>query len=105
MNKKTKLKKITKQIFPATQYSWKERKIHQKNLYEEMTSFWNSHPEYSVDDVIRTYCDEESINILPSEKNLAGGVKLVLILLCIVVLIGLFIFFVSNSWNAPTIHL
>ncbi len=106
MNYKRQLKTLVKQTYPSSQYPWKERNMYRKMLYREMITYWNTHPGCSIEDVTHTYCEcDDSLPNTPQGKNPQKLLRLVLLSLCIILLLAIGIYFICQSWEAPTIQL
>ncbi len=102
MNQKKELKKIAKQAFPFSKYSFFERGNYRKNLYNEMSAYWHNHPETSPEDIRDLFCgdgmDDES-----TDTGISKKAKACFIILALLIIICIALFFISGSWDAPTI--
>lgn len=102
MNRARELKKLARQTFPISKYSLKEIRNHRKNLYSDMLSYVESHPESTIDDVKALFCDSIETNSLSDVPRLKRRivitmlVVLLLILACIALIILL-----RNIWQPP----
>lgn len=102
MNQKKALKKITKQVYPLSQYPFFEGRYYRKNLFNEMSAYWGKHPESSSAEIKDLFCgecsDEEATSADISKKAKAYFIIMgILILICV----ALYIF--SSSWEPPII--
>lgn len=103
MNQKKELKKIAKQAFPFSRYSFFERGNYRKNLYNEMSAYWRNHPETSPEDIKDLFCGEESMDEEYINIGIPKKTKMCFIILALLIIICIALFFISGSWDAPTI--
>lgn len=73
MNQKKELKKIARQAFPLSKYSFFEGRNYRKNLYNEMSAYWYNHPGCSSENIRDLFCgdgmNDESTETSISKKQ------------------------------------
>lgn len=102
MNQKKELKKIARQAFPFSRYSFFEGRNYRKNLYNEMSAYWHNHPETSPEDIRDLFCGEESMDEEYTNIGIPKKAKMCFIILGLLIIICIALFFISGSWDAPT---
>lgn len=106
MNKTKALKRLAYQAFPSSIYSLKERINGRKNLYNDILSYQESHPDSTIDDIKSLFCDNNEIAdfcldsvCLRKRLKLIGFSILFLMLACFIFLLF------SDTWQPAIIYL
>lgn len=102
MNQKKELKKITKQAYPLSQYSFFEGRNYRKNLYNEMSAYWGKHPESSSAEIKDLFCGE-CLDVETTSTSISRKAKVYFIILGILILVCVALFLFSSSWDASMI--
>lgn len=102
MNQKKALKKIARQAYPLSQYPFFEGRYYRKNLYNEMSAYWDKHPGNSSEEIKNLFCGEVS-DVEATSIDISKKVMVCFIILGILILICVALFLFSSSWDASTI--
>ena len=102
MNQEKELKKIARQAFPLFRYSFFEGRNYRKNLYNEMSAYWHNHPECSSQNIRDLFCGD-GMNDESTETGIFKKSKACFIILGLLIIICIALFFITGSWDAPTI--
>lgn len=102
MNQKKELKKIARQAFPLSKYSFFEGRNYRKNLYNEMSAYLYNHPESSSEDIRDLFCGEGGNDDEPTDAGISKKAKACFIILgLLIIIICVTFLFISSSWDAP----
>lgn len=100
MNRTKELKRLAYQTFPSYGYSLKERINYRKNLYNDILSYQDSHPDCTIEDIKSLFCDNNEIAAFSSDSvclhkrfKIIGFSILLLMLACFIFLLF------SNTWQ------
>ncbi len=102
MNQKKELKKITKQVYPLSQYPFFEGRYYRKNLFNEMSAYWGNHPESSSEEIKNLFCGEVS-DVEATSIDISKKAMVCFIILGILILICVALYIFSSSWEPPII--
>ena len=104
MSQKKILRKLVKQIYPSSAYSLRERKKHRKYLYDEMISYWQEHPEESIEDICQRFCEENPVPS-PVNQDFFHNYKRIIIVSILIIGICLVLYLWANLWVPPTYYI
>lgn len=68
-----------------------------------MSAYWRNHPETSPEDIKDLFCGEESMDEAYINIGIPQKAKMCFIILALLIIICIALFFISGSWDAPTI--
>ncbi len=102
MFKKRRLKQLARRSFPSSRYSWKERRLHRTSLYHDMLSYQEKHPECTISDIRRRFCDESEWDDPARHlENMLPSARTVFVILCLFLLVCLALIALASTWDAP----
>ncbi len=103
MLKNMRLKQLARRSFPSSLYSRKERRIHRTSLYQDMLFYQEKHPESTINDIQRVFCeDSDCLDPAQHTENTLANTRTVLVGLFLVLLVCFVSVAVAGTWEPPS---
>lgn len=105
MNRTKELKRLVNETFPASGYSLKERMYYRKNLYNDILSYQDSHPDCTIEEIKCLFCEKNEIAAPSMDSvHLLKKTKIVVFCVLLVLLVCFLMLKYSATWKPPVIE-